>query len=356
MDNIKDKLNKRWPMIICVFVVVGLALLIYSVTRPPGPQKVAQEYMEAMQNGDYTKAYKLTYCNKTSPLLNERNFAAVAMKIDNFTIDYRDEERQLEQKAGALIGDNEYLASARQDYAVRVGYKGQISTHNLILVNRSADPKKPDWKVDISDYVNSYTLEIGEGPSVKVAVDGIEMPVNNCTVELNGFKSKYTANITGKNIRPATVTLTKDDWNQSVDLLVSSALQSKLEKVIDGFNKADVLAITDLNMDHYKPYIKMDGVEGYNNIADKLEDKINDLKDNNTKINATLKSIKYEIAVFENQDTVKLKDTEAWDNTMLHADGTTEHNTNTINWTYILEKQNNGTWLITEGTAKSLSL
>lgn len=341
-------------------IAIVLALFVFFLLQPSSPKDVAEKFMRYMSSGNYTKAYSLLY-KTDSAMLKEDRFVNAQQNLERdlgpiveYRIDFREEERRIEQDASALIGDTEYLPSKRQDYLVtyRRAKMSEPEEFTLSMRNVSAG-KRPKWRACVDEWYDSYSLSIPSGlKDCTVLVDGKEVTPKDGELSFNVFGGdRVEVSITGADIEPVKVVLDRRNTSKKFESLqVSNSLQTKLKKIVEGFNKADVAVGMDWNIDHYKPYVKEDtGFEWLTDtLWEKLVDQAEKMKEDNKKEQRELLEVKYDRAVLTEDNKARMRVTETWQSKTFDSSGEVveEEEPHTIVWDYIFGRQSDGKWLI----------
>ncbi len=354
---------KNPKLLVAVVAVAAVVLLVFFLLRPLSPRDAAEKFMKCMSSGNYAKAYEMLY-QTDSLMLSKEKFVQVQENLEKelgpiaeFRIDFRDEERRIEQGVSALIGETEYLPSKRQDYLVTYRRSKMGQPEELILSMRNASAgKRPIWRVCVDDWYDSYSLQIPAIKGCTVLADGKQVALVDGKVSFHVFAGdRIEVTVSGPYIKPTKVVLDSSQHSMGFETLpVSDSLQSQLEKVIDGFNKADIAVGMDWNVDHYKPYVKQtEGAGSFwfaDSLWEQLVEKTQMMKEDGKKADLTLIDVIYDRAELVADNKVKMRVEETWESKIYDSSGTVveEYEPHTIVWIYELERQPNGRWLIVD--------
>lgn len=339
--------------VFCAFIIAIILFL-----RPASPEAVAEKFMKALSSGNYAKAYGMLYQQGAS-LESQDEFIKAQEALENalgpikeYRIDFREEERRLEEAFGKMINDTEYSKSKRQDYIVTFSRAkmGQPMKFTLSVINVSSTGR-PEWRVYVPELYGEYAVYIPKISNCTVSVNGKELVPQDGVLRFRAFKgNQYQVVIQGPDIKTVQLALDDNKPSQKLETFpVSDDLQAKLEKVIEGFNNADIQACMDWNMEYYRPYLKYEkGGWLSRSKWEEMEARIENLKNMGRRVKSNLVRVNYERGTTSEDGRAKIKVTETWESQTIGSDGNVIETrpAHTIVWLYHLERQPDGNWLI----------
>jgi len=331
IPKVNVSLSARTKLIFVAIAIVILSVVAYQlITKPLTPNQVATKFMDSMQKGNWSKAY--SYLDESSFIgreyLSEDCFKAAFAnsKVSEYKLDTA-------TKSAVVQTSFHYVLSNG----------GERNEGNLNLVNHP-EGKKDNWKIDPSNFmINS---EIRTRPEVTVKINEKPVKIETGSVVIPMFKG-YTFQVSMENpdIKPLKIDSQAGKRVDGTTLETSPALQETVKNQINGYNKASIQTVKDFNMSPCGNFVKQ-GSEEWR----RWESYLRNLQSSQSTEELVLKDIKISNVRFAGSLKMVYADCdEVWDKTYKNSSGeiTGQENDHLIKWSYNLEKQENGTWLIT---------
>lgn len=333
LPQINYKMGTKTKLILIALVVIACAIGVYSyLTRPLTPNMVANKFMESMSKGDFAAAY--SYFDDREfigrEFLDKSSFesAFAGKKISEFQIEPISE------------GD---IPNDRFRYIMSID--GNRREGVLNLVNNQIKEGKDNWKIVPGDFITS--TYISSQPGVKVRINNKELNMEGNSIEVPMF-SQYSFQAVFEHPSIQTLKIEGQAGRQinGNDLQPSEKIKQQQMDIIRNFNQQWIVAAKDWNMSHFNGIVKENSAEW-----EEQSDFIESLKNSEMYRDATLKDIKFNEIYFENNlDKIYVKVDETWDSVDKNKDGevSNERPDHLVKWTYRIEKQDDGKWLIVD--------
>lgn len=336
--KVNVRLSTRTKLIIAALAILIVSGIAYQfITKPLTPNQVAAKFMENLQKGDYSKAY--SYLDESCFI--GREYLSQECFQEAFA-----QNKVSEYKLDAGTGTKSEVSQTNFHYILNSG--GQRSEGVLKLVNNPTG-KKDNWKIDPSNFI--INTEICTLPDVTVKINEQPVKIENGSITLpmfNGFS--FQVSMENPDIKPLEIDSQAGKQVDGTLVEPSPALQESIKTQINGLNSTFIQAVKDLNSANYSKFVK----EGSDEWRD-LDNQIMNLRNNQIIQESILKDIKINnIRFARSLKTVNADSEETWDSSYKNADGQVirQDNNHLIRWTYTLEKQDDGSWLITKANQR----
>lgn len=324
------KVTARTKVILAAILILFIGIFAYKYfTKPLTPDQAAVRFMDAIKQGDLSKAY--SYLDDSNFIgrdyLNEECFkkAFAKQKVTEYKLDTQ------------VYGENPQTSF---HYILNSG--GERNEGNLILVNYPIKGKD-NWKISPSAFI--VDSQIQTLPDVTVKINGKSVNCENGSVSIPMFKDYlFTVKFEYPDAETLKVNTLAGEYTDGTNLEVKAAVQEDIKSQINDFFNVYNQTGTDYNTSHFDNIVKPDS-SAWSNTEDwknylmgnqyTQEFKYNDIKIGNIRFDYNLKVILADIEWLQGS-TVKDKD------------GNVIESQNAEAWssTITLEKQDNGSWLI----------
>ncbi|MDD3894532.1 MAG: zinc-ribbon domain-containing protein [Syntrophomonadaceae bacterium] len=334
---VKTKMSTSAKLVLAAVLVIACAFGVYTyLTKPLTPEQVATRFSDALSQGDYPQAY--SYFDDT----------------EFFGREFLDEKSFQESYSGRNISEYKLQPISDEGDVRTIGYvaviNGERQEGQLNLLNVKANEKdKDNWKIISEDFITTTWVYLPEGVTLKI--NDKVIPVSENSTEIPMFQGySFQAVVQHPAIQTQTVKGQAGEDVNITELQPSEKTQQELKDVVTQFNQAWITACKNKDISLLKDTLKEESDEWYIQ-----KDYIDDLISDEIFQEENLKEISFGKVYFgENLDSAYVEDEELWDQKITNSSGDVISETldKTCKWTYRLERQDDGSWLVVANSTR----
>lgn len=341
-------------------IAVLLVIAVVLSLRPPTPEKVAQQFMEALRSGNFARAYGLLDLGPDVGGALGRQAFAQAMKqrygdIRSFRLDFQRELNEMQSRLAALLGPQEarkYSAANYREFCAYVDAGGRQEVVPLFMVNTSTS-SRPRWRVDPEPFLGRIKVLSLPGASVTVGSQRLQVP-DSGVVELEAFVP-VSVSVSTPESKPFTQVMHSGGVVKADRLDPNDELRAKLVAVVEGFNRAWIEAVRNADFGPCQPFVDENYPEYRTwdyytprQTADFVRQQVRRLRENGERWDSSLLRFHVrEVYLGGKQGEAVVVVEEEWNTLRRKEDGTLieDRGRNAVTWEYHLIKGTGG-WRI----------